>query len=313
MQFFHLFSFVVVASYAAALPQPARLSEKYSSNVDTNLASGLGARSYQPGLNSKKESATLMSLKRRDDSEGSSGENSGSDPSPPPDTTSNDSEGSSEENSGTDPSPPPVTTPDEPFIDPFTEDKISSENLASTINNVGDGVVNLFKDGELLIQRIADSVRDRVARYLRRHAYANVALRRWSDEVAPNIVEFIKSGLDEDEYTRIEPKLTKTTNELKDDLLKGLNAVHDATTKILSNDGSVIENMQKIEESFHSATSSRVSLLWALRARLGIFIAGKTLQVQLDNVIQSVGEFLEEQQKLHGEIMENLKAEPSQE
>ncbi|KAH9269540.1 hypothetical protein BASA83_008360 [Batrachochytrium salamandrivorans] len=47
MQFFHLVSFVVVASYAAALPQPVGLSEKYSNNG----------------------SATLVSLKRRDDSE----------------------------------------------------------------------------------------------------------------------------------------------------------------------------------------------------------------------------------------------------
>ncbi|KAH6580663.1 hypothetical protein BASA60_002780 [Batrachochytrium salamandrivorans] len=69
MQFFHLFSFVVVASYAAALPQPAGLSEKYSNNVDTNLVSGLEARSYQPGLNSQKNSATLTLLKRQDDSE----------------------------------------------------------------------------------------------------------------------------------------------------------------------------------------------------------------------------------------------------
>ncbi|KAH9247586.1 hypothetical protein BASA81_014803 [Batrachochytrium salamandrivorans] len=91
MQFIHLFSFVVVASYAAALPQPAGLSEKYSNNVDTTLASGLEARSYQPGLNSYKDSATLVSLKRRDDSEGSAGDNSegidwrhsGSDSSPP--------------------------------------------------------------------------------------------------------------------------------------------------------------------------------------------------------------------------------------
>ncbi|KAH6597055.1 hypothetical protein BASA61_003279, partial [Batrachochytrium salamandrivorans] len=50
MQFFHLFSFVVVASYAAALPQPAELSAKYSNSADANLASGLEARSYQPGL-----------------------------------------------------------------------------------------------------------------------------------------------------------------------------------------------------------------------------------------------------------------------
>ncbi|KAH6579452.1 hypothetical protein BASA50_006178 [Batrachochytrium salamandrivorans] len=73
MQLFHLFSFVVVASYAAALPQPAGLSDKYLNSVDTNLASILEARSYQPALNSYKESTTLVSLKRR--------ENSGSDPS----------------------------------------------------------------------------------------------------------------------------------------------------------------------------------------------------------------------------------------
>ncbi|KAH6578927.1 hypothetical protein BASA60_003464 [Batrachochytrium salamandrivorans] len=60
MQFFYLVSFVAVVSNAAALPQPAGLSEKYSNNVDTNSASGLEARSYQPELNSRKDSATLM-------------------------------------------------------------------------------------------------------------------------------------------------------------------------------------------------------------------------------------------------------------
>ncbi|KAH9271134.1 hypothetical protein BASA83_006678 [Batrachochytrium salamandrivorans] len=68
MQFFYMFSFVVAVSYAAALPQPAELSEKYSNNADATLASGLETRSYQPGLNSYKESATLTSLERRDDS-----------------------------------------------------------------------------------------------------------------------------------------------------------------------------------------------------------------------------------------------------
>ncbi|KAH9263081.1 hypothetical protein BASA83_013597 [Batrachochytrium salamandrivorans] len=65
MQFFYLLSFVVVASYAAALPQPAELSEKHSNGVDATLAFGLKARSYQPGLNSKRDSATLVSLERR--------------------------------------------------------------------------------------------------------------------------------------------------------------------------------------------------------------------------------------------------------
>ncbi|KAH6599630.1 hypothetical protein BASA50_002973 [Batrachochytrium salamandrivorans] len=91
MQLFHLFSFVVVASYAAALPQPAGLSEKYSSNVDTNLASGLEARSYQPVLNSQKNPATLMSLERR-------------------------------ANSGSGSSPSFVKVPKRPFSDTFTDD-----------------------------------------------------------------------------------------------------------------------------------------------------------------------------------------------
>ncbi|KAH9269697.1 hypothetical protein BASA83_008169 [Batrachochytrium salamandrivorans] len=66
MQFFHLFSFVVVASYAAALPQPAGLSEKYSNS----------------------NSATLTLLKRQDDSEES-----------PEDGSEDDSEDGSEDGS----------------------------------------------------------------------------------------------------------------------------------------------------------------------------------------------------------------------
>ncbi|KAH9276561.1 hypothetical protein BASA83_000689 [Batrachochytrium salamandrivorans] len=53
------------ASYAAALPQPAGLSEQYSNSVDITLASILKARSYQPVLDTREDSATLMSLERR--------------------------------------------------------------------------------------------------------------------------------------------------------------------------------------------------------------------------------------------------------
>ncbi|KAH6564913.1 hypothetical protein BASA62_007621 [Batrachochytrium salamandrivorans] len=95
----YLFSSVVAVSYAAALPQPAGLSEKYSNSANTTLASGLEARSYQPVLNSYKESATLMSLKRRDDS--------GSGSSLPSDTTPNE-------------------TDDPSFIDRFTDTMKSS-------------------------------------------------------------------------------------------------------------------------------------------------------------------------------------------
>ncbi|KAH6583378.1 hypothetical protein BASA50_010400 [Batrachochytrium salamandrivorans] len=122
MQFFHLFSFVVAASYAAALPQPEGLSEKYSDSVDTNLASGLEARSYQPGLNFQKNSATLTLLKRRD--------NSGSRQSFPPDTT-------------------PDTTPNETVSDPFSKDEVISMDLAFTIDKGVTGGYTLLHIKEL--------------------------------------------------------------------------------------------------------------------------------------------------------------------
>ncbi|KAH6566233.1 hypothetical protein BASA62_006830 [Batrachochytrium salamandrivorans] len=129
MQLFHLFSFVAVASYAAALPQPAGLSEKYSKNVDTTLASGLEARSCQPGLNSYKDSATLVSLKRRDDSEGlpednsegsvgGNSEGSVGDNSEGP--VEDNSEGPSGENSRSDSSFLPATTLENIVSVPFT-------------------------------------------------------------------------------------------------------------------------------------------------------------------------------------------------
>ncbi|KAH6574328.1 hypothetical protein BASA50_002455 [Batrachochytrium salamandrivorans] len=280
MQFFYLFSFVVVASYAVALPQPAELSEKYSSNVDATLASGLEARSYQPGLNSYKESATLVSLKRRDDSEGSSEEDGESDSSPPPDTTSN-----------------------EPFNDPFTKDAVSSENLASTINRVGDGNADIFKDGELAIQKIDGPVRDKVARYLRRAAYVNVALRRWSHESVDDIVDLITSGLSKNDYSKEEPGLTKRLKESKDNFRSGLDAIVDYTMKIVEGDGSVTDNLQNINQSFGRTFSSRWTLLWKLKSLLKKFEAGKTLEGQLGDITASVSVFLTEQYNLHEEIM----------
>ncbi|KAH6592580.1 hypothetical protein BASA61_004516 [Batrachochytrium salamandrivorans] len=90
MQFFHLFSFVVVASYAAALPQPAGLSEKYSdSRRDDYEGSSKGSSG--------------------DDSEGSSEGPSGANSKGP---SGDDSKKSPKENSGSGSSSPPTTIPE---------------------------------------------------------------------------------------------------------------------------------------------------------------------------------------------------------
>ncbi|KAH9275729.1 hypothetical protein BASA83_002031 [Batrachochytrium salamandrivorans] len=283
MQFFHLFSFVVVASYAAALPQPAGLSEKYSNNVDTTLASILEARSYQPVSNSYKDSATLVSLKRRDDSGGSPEDNSGSDSSPPPDTT-----------------------PDEPFIDPFADGTLIFKNIASTINNVGDGVVGLFKKGELAIQKFDGDARDMVARHLRRHAYVNAALAIWSYFRVASVFNFIKSLWSDDELSVVGPELVAKIEELKVKFNAESKAAVDATTKISNDDGLATDNLHDTNTSFQNALFTCISLVDKLRSQLVEFNDGETLSEYLADIIVSISDFHYEQQEFYAKIAKKL-------
>ncbi|KAH6573665.1 hypothetical protein BASA62_002821 [Batrachochytrium salamandrivorans] len=328
MQFFHLFSFVVVASYAAALPQPAGLSEKYSNSVDTNLASILVARSYQPGLNSQKNSATLTLLKRQDDSEGLSEDNSEDDYEDNSEGSAGDnfeesvgdnSEESSGENSGSDSSPPPdttpATTPNRVVNVPFTNDDVSSENLASMINNVRDGGYILLGDEEEAGQRIGNHVEDMATMYLGKAAYVTAALGLWLKNSVSGILDVIESGLGEDKYSKIIRDLKKRRKSLENNFRAGSYSITIETSKLSkSTRGDVVNIMYflSIREAFKRTIFSYTKLLLKLRNLLGKFESGKTLRGNLDDINVSIGKLLTEQTKLHTETVEKSKDVSSQ-
>ncbi|KAH6562286.1 hypothetical protein BASA83_005067 [Batrachochytrium salamandrivorans] len=268
MQFFYLLSFVVVASHAAALPQPAGLSEQYSSNVNADLASGLKAISHQSALNSQQDPVTLMSLKRRADSKGLPGKNS--------------KYGSS---------PLPITTASEPFGDPFKDSDVSSENLFLTIEKVGDGNVEIFKDGELAGNKIGGNTGRMVAKYIRRYVY---------------------SGLGDDEYFKVEPGITQRLKALQDEFRVRFNAVVGATTSILRDVGLVGENFQKFEISFGYIYSSCWDFLSELNFRLRQLKAGETLYAHLTKAGVGMSLFFQDQDRLYEEITKALGTAPFQ-
>ncbi|KAH6584571.1 hypothetical protein BASA61_007380 [Batrachochytrium salamandrivorans] len=268
MQLFYLLPFVAVVSYAAALPQPAELSAKYSNNVNADLVSVLEAISYQPGLDSYKESAALMSLKRRDDSDGASGGNGGSDSFLPS-----------------------TSGPNEPFKSPFTDSNVSSKNLASTIKNVGDGIFDLYKDGEKVGQKISGPSGDMVTKYIRKNAYVNVALRHWAHESVSGILDKIKSLWGDDEYSRFEPDLTKDIKKWEDEFRAGLNAIVDATTNILEDVGPVGENLQKIGRSFERTLFNRGSLISKLMRLLSRLKVVRLSYGYLGDIVVSSAKF----------------------
>ncbi|KAH6580347.1 hypothetical protein BASA61_009690 [Batrachochytrium salamandrivorans] len=272
MQFFHLFSFVVVASYAAALPQPAGLSEKYSKNADTTLASGLEARSYQPGSNSQKNSATLVSLKRRD--------NSGSNPNP--------------------------------FSVPFTDSGILTINLASTIDKARYGSYSFLRVEKEAGRKIKGPVGDMLARYIGMSTYVNAALNRWEIEWAPDIRGAIKSGLGDDKYSKVLPGLKKSTERWKYRYYRGAEGIFNDAEKISKGSGSATDHLQHTEKLAKLTLHNHMSLLWELISLLKKFEDGKTLLGHLIDINRSVSAFFLEHTKLYDEVMAGLKAIPSQ-
>ncbi|KAH6598987.1 hypothetical protein BASA50_003307 [Batrachochytrium salamandrivorans] len=283
MQFFYLLSFAVAASYAAALPQPAELSEKYPNNVDNNLASGLEARSYQPESNSHKDSPTLVSLKRRDDSEGSSGEDSGSDSLPPP-----------------------ATTPKKTNGVPFTKGDINIMNLAHIIDNVGDGSVDLYKDGEKAGKKIDNPVGGLVAKYLRRYIYVNIVLKQWIKGSLNNTLFIIKSILGNREYSRIRPGLLRDIQSFEVRFSTAFKAASKGVSNILNEVDSVADNIQRIEKSFENTLYSRTSLLLELKLLLEGFEGGETLKGHLSAAVKSIDDFLRDQGYFYLPIMKGL-------
>ncbi|KAH6577799.1 hypothetical protein BASA60_003875 [Batrachochytrium salamandrivorans] len=183
-------------------PRPAGLSEKYSNSVDTTLASGLEARSYQPVLNSYKDSATLMSLKRRDD----------------------------------------------------------LRDLAHPLP---------------------------LPRLLTRQTRPPLSI----EQIDTGIREIIKSGLGENEYSKIEPDLTKDIKKLEYDFKVGYDEILVYISKIAKGDGTVTYNFQKVDTLFEDFFYGNMEFIRKLRFQLEKFEAGETLKKSLADIVGAVNDF----------------------
>ncbi|KAH9265179.1 hypothetical protein BASA83_011262 [Batrachochytrium salamandrivorans] len=81
--------------------------------------------------------------------------------------------------------------------------------------------------------------------YLGRGTYVNAALNRWAENSIPGILLIIKSLLGEDEYSVIEKGLTERLKELEDGVRARTNAVADYISKIVEDDGSAVDNLER--------------------------------------------------------------------
>ncbi|KAH6578925.1 hypothetical protein BASA60_003462 [Batrachochytrium salamandrivorans] len=269
MQFFHLVSFVAVASYAAALPQPAGLSEK--------------------------DSATLVLLKRQD--------NSGSGQPPRPASFRG-------------------AAPNR-LYNPFDRTETTSANISTTIDNVGgDGVPKMLAGEEEIPEIFAAGVKAGtrmggnagalLTRYLRRTQYVALALDRWRELDIDNMFSIIRSVLSQGEYSGITRPVIRRNIDLNNVVQDKVIEALDAVSNIEKNIGTHIENMEKISEAFRGSFNNRVLLLENIRSVLENRPAGQTLYEYLSKARVSLDKFIADQKSLYDEIINELKAAPSQ-
>ncbi|KAH6563469.1 hypothetical protein BASA60_010713 [Batrachochytrium salamandrivorans] len=224
----------------------------------------------------QKGSATLTSLERRDDSKGSAGEDS---------EQTNDA----------------------------LRDKIelSSMSLSSGINNVGDGYADLPKDIKAIEKAIGGMAGELMVKYLRKVLYVNHLIEDWIRTLTNPTLEFIKSGLGDAEYSKVEPALKDTIDKVLLEIKTHLNPALKAILSIIANSGSVIQNVDAVK-SFGSVFDAYKAFFETLKPQLEKFGAGKNTYGYFTDINVSISKFSAEQQKLHDEMMQALKAAPSQ-
>ncbi|KAH9258840.1 hypothetical protein BASA81_002904 [Batrachochytrium salamandrivorans] len=362
MQFLHLFSFVVVASYAAALPQPAGLSEKYSSNVDTTLASGLEARSYQPELNSYKELATSTLLKRRgdslelpgDNSEGSTGDNSeGTSEDNSEVSTGDNSEGTSEDNSegstgdnseGSTGDNSEGSTGDnsegtsEDNSEGSTGDNIESDSSPSPASpsevapgyeydpygKAEDGAIGLpFVIGDFGVEfeaRFADAPEnakaagaalggntgDTLVEYLKNGRQATETLKEWVEDIGKGLVDIIKLGLGDEEYSKTKSFLDDASEKVVADASDNVQQMTAALLNIEKKVGSAKQEVDAVQAAFERVLEAYKLYIETLESQLIRFKEGKYIQSHLSVGVECLVEFSENQKGLYYTIVDGL-------
>ncbi|KAH6579302.1 hypothetical protein BASA61_010327 [Batrachochytrium salamandrivorans] len=273
MHFFYLLSFAVVASHAAALPQPAELSEKYLNMSIT-------------------DSDTLVLLKRQANSGGSSGGRTVF---------------------GTAPiSYLSVKEADKLIDSLFKPGAFSFANISSTINNVGNGFAEISENGEKVVTKIVGPVGGLLAKYLRRSTYVNLALTSLTGTEGRAMIDALKSVTPPAEvskavfdfYRETMKSITGAdTKEAESD---------DLIANILKDTGAVRQKVEAAIKLLIETVVILLKPFNTLKTLLSKSEKVKILYDQISTMMESVTKFTAEQQKLYDDIIAALKAAPSQ-
>ncbi|KAH6598775.1 hypothetical protein BASA61_002802 [Batrachochytrium salamandrivorans] len=304
-------------------------------------ASGLEARSYQPELNSYKELATSTLLKRRgdslelpgnnsegsvgdnseestgDNSEGSTGDNSegtsednseGSTGDNSEGSTGDNSEGTSEDNSeGTSEDNSEGSTGDnsEGTSEDNSEASDSSPSPASP-SEVAPGYefADAPENAKAAGAALGGNTGDTLVEYLKSGRQATESLKEWVEDIGKGLVDIIKLGLGDEEYSKVESLLDDASEKVVADASDNVQQMTAALLNIEKKVGSAKQEVDAVQAAFERVLEAYKLYIETLESQLIRFKEGEHIQSHLSAGVECLVEFSENQKGLYYTIID---------
>ncbi|KAH9267485.1 hypothetical protein BASA84_000632 [Batrachochytrium salamandrivorans] len=238
----------------------------------------INSDSYQPGSNSQKDSATLVSLKRRG-------------------------------GSGSRQPPSPATTPKRIVreIDtPLDKAELGTLLLSSKIEEVENNHADVPENVKQLGKTIGGITENLLLAYFQKALYVTKSLKDWVENTGEDIVAVIKSGLGDAEYSKVESSLKEADEKLTDRANGYLRLVNAALSNIKGRVGHYRETDGTIHVSFMYLFESYTEYFEKLGLQLKKFDAGKNIRKSLSGADASLVDFTRDQRDLYEDIISGL-------
>ncbi|KAH6601814.1 hypothetical protein BASA61_001707 [Batrachochytrium salamandrivorans] len=194
----------------------------------------------------------------------------------------------------------------------FKKDAFSFENIASTIENVGDGIAELSENGEKVKTKIVGSAGDLLALYLRKATYVIVSLTVSAGSGLNATVSFIESITTPAELSKVFLAFIGTFTESMSKAATKEAESNNSIVNILKDTGTVLWDVEDAIESLLEAVNILVKLFDAIKALMSKSKSGKTIYDDISNMMESLAKFTEEQERLRDEIITALEDESFQ-
>ncbi|KAH6582789.1 hypothetical protein BASA61_008355 [Batrachochytrium salamandrivorans] len=196
--------------------------------------------------------------------------------------------------------------------DPVEKTEFRTQTLSLMIEELGKGLIGAPKDIKEVGAAVGGTVEETLVEYLRNARQATDSLKNWVDDAEEGLVITIKSGLGDDEYSKVKSLLDDASEKLKADVSYNLQQVADALSNIKGKTVPVKPELDAVQQALGRVFEDYELYLETFQHQLSKFAAGQEFNELLAAGVASLENFSLKQQDLYYTVRNGLNDAPSE-